>query len=129
MSFLDNLESSLKSLEGNNERAERSDRKTQQDERTRARAIAPQAEILKKSPFTNDLLTHAVRIAHGMRIKVNMSWLGSTLRLDARERRLELQPTETEVLAIFFEDGQETRREPIDFSGDAQALAASWLSV
>ncbi|MBC8164369.1 MAG: hypothetical protein H7Y20_00705 [Bryobacteraceae bacterium] len=128
MSFLDNLESSLKNLEGNNERGGNSaDRRRHRDDRAHALAIAPNAEALKKSPFVNDLLTHAVRIAHGMRVKVNMIWLGSTLRLDARELRLELQPTEDGLLAVFFEDGQQTSVEPLDLQGDAEALATKWL--
>lgn len=129
MSFLDNLESSLKNLEGNNEREGAPDRRRQQDERAQALAVAPNAESLKKSAFTNDLLTHATRIGHGMRVKINMIWLGSTLRLDARELRLELRPTKTGIEAVFSEDGEQQSVEPVDLQGNAEALAKRWLTA
>lgn len=127
MSYLDNLESSLKHLENNNERDQTGERQRRSQERARALSVAPFAESLKKSPFTNELLTHAVRIGHGMRMKINMTWVGSTLRLDARERRLELQPLSDGIAAVFFEDGQETGTEKIDLTGNAEALAKRWL--
>ncbi|MDZ4798390.1 MAG: hypothetical protein SGI92_09525 [Bryobacteraceae bacterium] len=130
MSFLDNLESSLKSLEGNQERENTHEqRQRQQDEKSWAMLIAPNAEALKKSPFVNDLLMHAVRIGHGLRVKVNMAWMGSTLRLDAREVRLELRPTPTGVEAVFSESGAEQAAEPLDLqSASAEALAQRWLA-
>ncbi len=131
MSFLDNLESNLKSLEGNQERenaAEQQQRRV--SERSRALAIAPNAEALKKSPFVNDLLLHAVRIGHGLRVKVTPSWVGSTLRLDARESRLELQPTPDGIDAVMFEAGEQRSSEPLDLAtADAGQLAQRWLEA
>lgn len=130
MSFLDNLESSLKSLEGNQERENTHDqRQRRQDEKAWATAIAPHAEALKKSPFINDLLMHAVRIGHGPRVKVNMAWLGSTLRLDARDLRLELRPTPDGIEAVFSESGAERAIEPLNLkAANAEALAQRWLA-
>ncbi|MBC7924746.1 MAG: hypothetical protein H7039_03740 [Bryobacteraceae bacterium] len=128
MGFLDNLESSLKSLEGNQERdngVEENQRR--QDERSRALAVAPSAEALRKSDFTNSLLLHAVQIAHGLRVKVNMVWVANTLRLDARNLRLELSPTANGVEVAFWEAGQVRNTEPVDLNGDAKALAVRWL--
>jgi len=129
MSFLDNLESSLKNLENANERGDTAEQRRRREERARSATVAPNAQALKASPFPNELITHAVRIAHGMRTKVNMAWLGSTLRLDARERRLELQPTADGIVVIFSEDGSEVATEPLDLnSADPEKLAQRWLT-
>lgn len=127
MSFLDNLEGTLKNLEGANERETRPDQRQRQDERARALAAAPYAEELKKGGFANEFLTHAVRIGHSSRTKINMSWVGNALRADARERRLELRPTAEGVRAVFFEDGEEQHSEIIDLNGNPEALANRWL--
>jgi hypothetical protein len=128
MSFLDNLENSLKSLEGNEERDLGRDRAQREADRQQALAAAPHAERLKKSPFTNELLTAAVRIGHSSRTKVNMMWSGTTLRLDAREQRMELTPTPEGIIAVFFQHGAETGREVVDLAGDPETLARRWLS-
>jgi len=129
MGFLDNLESSLKHLEGNQERTGNvQEQQRRRDERSRALAVAPSAEALKKSSFVNDLVTHAVRIAHGMRVKVNMIWVGSTLRLDARDSTLELQPVPEGVSAVISKAGNSVSSEPVDLAGDPEPLAQRWLS-
>jgi hypothetical protein len=128
MSYLDNLESSLKNLEGNNERDPQLDRQRRMSDRAQALAVAPQAEKLKRSPFTSELLNHVTRIGYSMRVKVNMTWIGPNLRLDARERRLELQPTATGVIAVTSKEGQEIESAPIDLDGDPEALANRWLA-
>jgi len=130
MGFLDNLESSLKSLEGNQERETGTqERQRRSEERSHALKIAPHAEALKKSSFTNELLTHAVRIGHGMRVKVNMVWIGSTLRLDARDARLELQPTPDGIVAVMSRGGEEVLRHPLDLQQRSpEELATEWLT-
>jgi hypothetical protein len=50
-------------------------------------AAAPHAEKLRTGKFTSGLLSHSARISHGLRTKVNIMWLGTTLRLQAREHR------------------------------------------
>ncbi|MBM3755107.1 MAG: hypothetical protein FJW38_14130 [Acidobacteria bacterium] len=130
MSFLDNLENSLNQLErGNDKEAEREDRKRREAELAAERSIAPRAEQLKKSPFTNALLTECMTIGHKQRTRVGMAWIGTTLRLDAKEKRLELRPTAEGILAVFHIDGAETSREPVDLNANAAALAAKWLAV
>lgn len=130
MSFLDNLENNLKSLESQEDGKENAARqhRTRQNERANAQAVAPYAEQLKKGPYTAELLRQATRIGHTMRIKVHIAWLGSTLRLEARERRLELRPTPTGVVAVYLENNQELRNEPLDLTGDPEALLRPWLS-
>src|SRR3982750_3531172 len=94
MSFLDNLENNLKSLESNEQGSDAAEQQHRARERNRAeaQAAAPYAEELKKSPFTAELLKQAARIGFEKRTKVHVAWLGSTLRLEARERRLGTRP-------------------------------------
>jgi hypothetical protein len=130
MSFLDNLENNLKSLESRDEGNESADRQHRARERDRAeiQAAAPYAEELKKSPFTAELLKQATRVGFEKRTKVHIAWLGSTLRLEARERRLELRPTGAGIKAIYMDPGQENREEPLDLKGNAEAFIRAWLT-
>jgi hypothetical protein len=131
MSYLDNLESSLKNLETNEERSVdlQRDRQHRASEKARALAAAPHADALKNGNFTHDFLAHATRIGFAMRIKVQPTWLGNILRLQARERRMEFRPTPDGVFAFYFEDDQETGSEPVDLQGNAEELAKRWLSA
>jgi hypothetical protein len=129
MSFLDNLENNLKSLESReegNESAEQQRRARERD-RAQAQAAAPFAEELKKSPFTAELLKQSARIGFEKRTKIHVAWLGSALRLEARERRLELRPTAAGVMAVYLEDGREARSEPLDLKGSAEEFLRRWL--
>src|SRR3954462_7823315 len=101
MSFVDNLENNLKSLESHEEGNDAAEQQRRTRERTRAeaQAAAPDAEGLKNSPFTAELLKQAARVGFEKRIKVHVAWLGPTPRLEARERRLEFRPTASGVLA------------------------------
>jgi len=129
MSFLDNLENNLKSLESSQEGKEAAERQARAREQQRAEAqtIAPWAEKLKNSPFTAEVLKQASRVGFSMRVKVHIAWLGTTLRLEARERRLELRPTPQGIVAAYLEGQQETRVEPVDLDGNAEELVRGWL--
>ena len=129
MSFLDNLENNLKSLESSEQGREDAGRqqKAREQARSQAQAAAPYAEALRNGPFTAELLKQASRVGFAMRTKVHIAWLGTTLRLEARERRLELRPAATGVVAVYIEDGKEVRSEPADLQGSAEALIRSWL--
>lgn len=131
MSFLDNLESNLKSLETADERKSDGKRDSQRraSDKARALAAAPFADELKNGSFTQDFLTHATRIGFSMRTKVQPTWMGSTLRLQARERRLELRPTPEGVVAFYFEDDEQTGTEVVDLKGSAEDLAKRWLAA
>jgi hypothetical protein len=131
MSFLDNLESNLKNLESSEEGREDAGRqqRARESQLAQARAAAPFAEELKKGPFTAELLRQATRIGHTQRIKVHIAWLGTTLRLEARERRLELRPAANGVLAVYLEGNQEVRSEPLDLKGSAEELVRNWLTA
>jgi hypothetical protein len=130
MSFLDNLENNLKSLETapEGEIAGR-DQLRRDAERARQNAIAPSAEQLKKSPFTAELMSHAVREGHRLRTKVYITWIGATLRMDARERRIELRPLPEGIQAVFLVNNEETRSAPIDLAGDPGDLVRAWLAA
>jgi len=130
MSFLDNLENNLKSLESSEQGKEDAARaqRAREAERNQTMAAAPFAEQLKESPFTADLLKQAARVGFSLRTKVHVAWLGTTLRLEAREKRLELRPTAKGIVAAYLENGQEVRSEPCDLSGDPEALVRQWLA-
>jgi hypothetical protein len=131
MSFLDNLENNLKSLESQEEGKEDAERQQREREtrRASAQAAAPYAEELKRGPYTAELLKQAARVGHGMRLKVHIAWLGSTLRLEAREHRLELRPTPEGIVAAYLENNRETRTEPLDLKGNPEELVRQWLST
>ena len=128
MSFLDNLENTLKTLEGREEKDRRVRLRQREDERAQAIAAAPYAEALRKGAFANEFLSHAVRIGHSSRTKINMLWVGNTLRAEARDRRLELRPTGEGVRAVFHEDVEDTASEIVDLKkGNPEDLARRWL--
>jgi hypothetical protein len=132
MSFSDNLENDLKNLEAHDERDAAELARTQRSKqsiRANALASAPNAEKLKNSKFTGELLTHATRIGHGLRTKVNILWLGTTLRLQAREHKLELRPAPDGVHAHFLVDDRETKNQKIDLAGNPEKLAKEWLDT
>jgi hypothetical protein len=129
MSFLDNLENSLKNLESSEEGREDREReqRTRERELARVQSVAPFAEELKKGPFTAELLKQAARVGFSLRTKVNVVWLGTTLRLEAREKRLELRPTAQGIVAAYIENGQETRVEALDLQGNPEEFVRHWL--
>ena len=132
MSFLDNLENDLKALENREERDPekvRRDQERREAERTAALLRAPYAEALRTSPFTAELLTQCRVIGHGQRVLVQFTWLGESLRLDAKEKRMELTPAADGITAILSLQGKEIRREGVDLEADdPAALAGRWLS-
>jgi hypothetical protein len=130
MSFLDNLENNLKSLENAEEGKESAERqaRSREQERAAAQAIAPWADELKKSPFTSELLKQAARVGFSLRVKIHIAWLGPALRLEARERRLELRPTPSGIATVYIEGQRETRTEPLDLAGNPEELVRAWLA-
>ena len=132
MSFLDNLENNLKALEKQEERDPekvRRDQQRREADKTAALLRAPHAEALRTSPFTSELLTQCRAIGHGLRVLVQFTWLGESLRLDAKEKRMDLTPTTEGIAAVLSLSGQEIGREIIDPKvEDAAALARRWLT-
>jgi hypothetical protein len=132
MSFLDNLENNLKALESGNERdPEAAAREAAEREAARSLAlqIAPHAEALRNGPFKDGLLTACRNIGHRKRILVRPVWVGLTLRLEAGAKKLELRPTPSGVLAVFFDGDREQESTPIDLSSDPVQVAEKWLEV
>jgi hypothetical protein len=132
MGFLDNLENDLKALENREEKdPEKVKRAHERREAERAAALvrAPHADALKNSPFTSELLTQCRTIGRGQRVLVQFTWLGETLRLDAKEKRMELVPTAEGITALFSFNGVEVGRATVDPQvDDAAALARRWLT-
>jgi hypothetical protein len=131
VSFLDNLENSLKSLESREERGEQLSRDARQRdaERARVQASAGYSEQLKKGFYTAELLKQVTRLGYATRTKVQIAWLGANLRLEARGHRLELRPTPEGVVAVFLENNAEVRTAPVDLAGNAEDLAREWLAA
>lgn len=128
MSFLDDLENNLKTLEGREE-FEGSDQqhRLRDAERRDALAAAPYAERLKSGPYTAELMRQAAVIGYSLRTKVQFTWLGTTLRLEARGRKLELRPTPDGVVTVFFDGNAEVRTVPADLDGSPEELVREFL--
>jgi hypothetical protein len=131
MSFLDNLENNLKALESREEKDPekvKRDQERREADRNSALLRAPHVEALKDSAFTSELLTQCRTIGHGQRVLVQFTWIGESLRLDAKAKRLELTPTTEGITAVFSVGGVETARIEADpKASEAAALARRWL--
>ena len=128
VSFLDNLENNLKSLEERDSPGG-DDRKKHDADRRKTAAAAPWAEQLKKSPWTQSLMQQATRAGYAMRTKVNLSWYGSTLRLQARGQWLNIEPLPDGIVAIFAKGLEVHKRIPVDLKKKPDALVAEWMKV
>jgi hypothetical protein len=128
MSFLDSLENSLKALEGT-EHAGLDDYKRRESERQRTASAAPWAEQLKCSPYTQALMQQATRAGYQIRTKVNFVWIGTTLRLEARNHRLELRPTGEGIAAVYVKGTEELKSEIIDLGSKPEAILKEWVAM
>ena len=132
MSYLDNLENNLKALENQEEKDPEKvqrDRKRRDAERNAALLRAPFVEALKSSAFTSELLTQCRTIGHGQRVLVQFTWIGEMLRLNAKNKRMELVPSSEGIVAVMSVDGMETARQTVDpHTADPAALARLWLT-
>lgn len=132
MSFLDNLENNLKALENREDKDPekiKRDQERREMDRNAALLRAPHVEALKNSAFTSVLLAQCRTIGYGQRVLVQFTWIGESLRLDAKEKRMELTPTTEGIMAVFSADGVQTGRASVDpGADDASALARRWLT-
>jgi hypothetical protein len=128
MSFLDNLEDNLKALENRDEGGIDESRR-RDAERDRALAAAPWAERLKSGTFVPALMQQATAAGYKRRIKINLMWIGTTLRLEARGHRLELRPEPKGVVAVFLNGIDEVRRVPVNLANSPQKLVAEWMPI
>jgi len=126
MDFLDSLENSLKNLESKQERDAGAEQR-RSEERVRTLAAAPWAEQLKVSPFTKALLDQAAVEGHRLRTKIYVAWLDTTLRLEAKGRKLDLEPTVDGIQAKFLEPDGTSSQRPVDLNGHPEALLRDWL--
>ena len=131
MGFLDNLENNLNALERLEQKDPeqvRRDQQRRESDRSAALKRAPHAEALKKSVFTGELMTQCRTIGHGQRVLVQFTWLGENLRLDAKNKRLELMPTAEGIVGVMSKDGVELPRVKVNpETDDAAALSKDWL--
>jgi len=126
MSYLDNLENTLKNLESRNEPDPLTNER-REAERAGALAAAPWADRLKSGAFTTNLMDAAAVIGHKLRAKVYMAWLGNTLRFELRQSKLELRPTAEGVLAVFMEGNNEIKSHKVDLEGNPDTLIEEWI--
>jgi hypothetical protein len=90
---------------------------------------APFVEALKSSPFTDTRLTECRAGGREQRVLVQFLWIGENLRLNAKNKRMELMPSPEGIIAVQSVDGLETGRTTIDpQKDDPAALARNWLS-
>jgi hypothetical protein len=127
MSFLDSLEDNLKALESRDQGGIDQNGRRERD-RELALAVAPWAERLKREPFAHTLMQQATLAGRPRRIKVNLMWIDTTLRLEARGHRLELRPARDGVAAVFLRGQEELGHEPVDLASDPQNLVAKWMA-
>lgn len=128
MSFLDSLENNLKALEST-EQSGLDEHKRRESDRQRTAAAAPWADELKKSAYTQALIQQATRAGYQLRTKVNLVWLGTTLRLEARDHRLELRPAADGIAVVYLKNGAELKRETIDLQGKPEAILGEWVGM
>jgi hypothetical protein len=132
MGFLDNLENNLNALERQEEKDPekvKRDQERREADRNAALLRAPHVDALKNSAFTLDLMTHCRTLGRTQRVLVQFTWIGETLRLDAKARRMELIPTSEGIAVVFSVDGAETGRTTADPNvDDPAALAKRWLN-
>lgn len=125
VSFLDNLENNLKALE-NREQAMDTGRARDID-RAQALAAAPWAERLKREPFAQELMRQSTIAGRERRMKVNLAWIDTALRLEARGQRLELRPTPDGIVAVFLWSDADPTQETIDLAENPRRLVAAWM--
>jgi hypothetical protein len=130
MSYLDNLENSLKALESQEEKdpaaaQRRAEARVQQ--RDAAVKRAPYVKALQSSDFTGKLLGACRQLGPKLGMYVQVAWVDGALRLDVRNHRLEFTPTAEGIDAVYMTDGSEKRRETVDLNGDGAAVAKAWM--
>lgn len=126
MSYLDNLEDSLKTLESRDER-DAGETARRQSDRKQALASAPWSDQLRSSEFTNKLFSDAAAAGHRIRAKIYIAWMGQELRLEVRGRTLNLKPTPGGVIAEYELLSGKQVREAVDLQSDPAALLQRWL--
>jgi len=85
-------------------------------------------EALRDSAFTSELLGQCRVVGREAKVLVQFTWIGENLRLDAKEKRMELVPTADGIIAVVSENGVESDQWKVDPEKDeAAALARRWL--
>jgi len=128
MSFLDNLENSLKAMEGT-ESSGLDDIKSRDKRKNDERAAAPWATKLRESEWSRNLMSQATAAGHKRRVRIGLFWIGSSLRLEALKQRLDIRPTGTGIDAVFLSGNEEKKKIRVDLSGDPAKLLGQWLQV
>ncbi|HEY3838352.1 MAG TPA: hypothetical protein VGL72_17355 [Bryobacteraceae bacterium] len=128
MSFLDSLENNLKALESH-EAPGLDDHKRRENERRRSAAAAPWADQLKRSSYTQALMQQATRAGFQIRTKINLVWIGTTLRLEAVNHRLELRPVAEGIAVVYLKGTDEIKTQLVDLTGKPEVILTEWIAM
>lgn len=128
MSFLDNLENNLNALE-RNEPGGLDDARRRDSWKTDELAAAPWAAKLRTCDWTQNLMKQATAAGHQRRVRIGLFWIGTSLRLEAMNQRLDLRPTAKGVDAVFLEGTDERKRVKLDLTSDPGKLLGQWLPL
>jgi hypothetical protein len=128
MSFLDNLENSLKALEGT-ESSGFEDTSLRERRKNDERAAAPWAAKLRNSEWAKTMMGLAMTAGHQRRVRIGLFWIGTSLRLEALSQRLDVRPTGTGIDAVFLVGNEEKKKIRVDLDGDPSKLLGQWLQV
>ena len=79
--------------------------------------------------FAATLMQQATSRDVSAAIKVNLMWIGTTLRLEARGHRLELRPGPKGIAAVFLRGADQIGQEPVDLAGNPKKLTARWMVI
>jgi len=84
-------------------------------------------EELKSGAWTQSLLGAARTLGHKRRLFVDIAWIGTTLRLEARGRRLELRPTAGGIVAVRVEGQEDGSICAVDTKAGPEAVLEPWF--
>ena len=128
MSFLDNLENAVKSMEARDQQDPLAEQR-RRDHQKEARVAAPFAEELRHGAFSAALMNFIADLSFDYRTKVMIAWIDTTLRFEARDHRLELRPTRDGIVCVWITAKKELRTEPVTAKTNAEKLAREWLAT
>ena len=128
MSFLDNLENSLKALEGT-ESSGFEDDSLRNKRKNAERLAAPWAEKLRTSEWAKKIMSQAMAAGHQRRVRIGLFWIGTSLRLEAMSQRLDMRPSGTGIDAVFLDGNEERKKIKVDLEGDPAKLLGQWLQL
>ncbi len=128
MSFLDNLENAVKSMEARDQQDPLAEQR-RREQQNLAKHAAPYAEELRNGKFSAALMNFIADLSFDYRTKVMIAWIDTTLRFEARDHRLELRPTKEGIVSVWLIGREEQRTDPVTEKTNPEKLAREWLAT